>query len=139
MGNDIRVCKRCKGIFRHSGEQLCPKCVAELDEIYLTIREYLDVHPRASVKEIIENTEVDEKTILTMLRDGRFQLTAADGSLLCDKCGKPITSGRTCEDCRIKLEKILSEAAASMKPKEDEKPRHLGDQRSRGMHINVIE
>ena len=69
---DIRNCKRCNRLFQYNGIKYCPKCVLELDEMFIKVRDYLYENKNANIAEVSEATGVEEKVILEFLRDGRL-------------------------------------------------------------------
>ena len=104
---DIRNCKRCNRIFQYNGIKYCPKCVLELDEMFIKVRDYLYENKNANIAEVSEATGVEEKVILEFLRDGRLELREPSPDLTCERCDKPITSGRMCKDCLALFERIM--------------------------------
>ncbi|NLV99769.1 MAG: MerR family transcriptional regulator [Clostridiales bacterium] len=104
---DIRNCKRCNRLFQYNGIKYCPKCVLELDEMFIKVRDYLYENKNANIAEVSEATGVEEKVILEFLRDGRLELREPSPDLTCERCDKPITSGRMCKDCLALFERIM--------------------------------
>ena len=104
---DIRNCKRCNRLFQYNGIKYCPKCVLELDEMFIKVRDYLYENKNANIAEVSEATGVEEKVILEFLRDGRLELREPSLDLTCERCDKPITSGRMCKDCLALFERII--------------------------------
>jgi flagellar operon protein (TIGR03826 family) len=96
----IRQCSQCKGIFQSFGEEtVCPRCMEEMDQQYVKVRDYLYEHPRAGIVELSKETQVDEKMILRFLKEERLILAEPTEYLRCASCGTPISSGRYCENC----------------------------------------
>jgi len=79
----------------------------ELDEMYKKVRDYLYDHPNATMVEVSEATGVEEKIILEFLREGRLELKEPSPVLTCERCGKPITTGRMCKECLAVFERGL--------------------------------
>lgn len=113
-------CKRCGVIFQKVIDRdLCPSCLEREEEEFRKVKEFLRQHPKARLEEVSEATGVDKKVILEFLKEGRLQV--AEGmeplvELFCERCGKPITSGRLCDDCRKKVAQLIQSA-------EEKKPR----------------
>ncbi len=112
---DIRNCKRCNRIFQYRGNQYCPSCMIELDEMFKIVRDYLYDHPEANVIQTSEATGVEEEVILEFLKQGRLELSQPSLAYVCERCGKPITTGRYCQVCLNNLDKemkkVLGEAS----------------------------
>ena len=110
----LAKCKRCGKLFNKMlDKNVCPACMEKEEEEFQKVRDFLKRYPEKKLEEISEGTEVDKKVILDFIREGRLQLAeieVEEGSalLVCERCGKPITTGRFCEDCRKKLAAILS-------------------------------
>lgn len=125
----LQDCSRCGRTFASiDGETLCKKCLAEdLEDDFKIVRDYLYDNPGASINEVAENTKVDRKIIIKLLREDRIEITEVEQSIItCVKCGKKIKSGTMCDECKKnELMKDLNSAAKELKkdlePKEDEK------------------
>lgn len=135
---DIKMCRFCRKTFRGFGA-LCPACVQQLDDKYITVRNFLDKNENSNISQVAEETSVDEKSLLYLIREGRITLRGASesGPVTCLKCGEPILTGKYCNKCKEKLMKTLestiSSMESSMKPAE---PKHLIDEDRRGkMHV----
>lgn len=129
---DIRNCKRCNRLFQYNGIKYCPRCVLELDEAFIKVRDYLYKNPGANIVEVSEATGVEEKIILEFLRDGRLELKEPSPALTCERCEKPITTGRMCKECLALFEKGmkkgLNESARTVSElKHDTARVHLAD------------
>lgn len=133
---DFKNCRFCKKSFR-GFSALCPTCVEQLDQKYLIIRNYLDKNTGANITILAQDTGVDEKSILYLIREGRIALRGDSGGIQCMKCGVPILSGRYCEKCKGNLTRDLETTRSAMqsalqpeKPKADQQ----ADQKNK-MHI----
>ncbi|MDI3543388.1 MAG: uncharacterized protein PWP57_993 [Candidatus Atribacteria bacterium] len=110
----LAKCKRCGKLFnRVVDKDICPSCMEKEEEEFQKVKDFLKRYPEKKLEEISEETGVDKKVILDFLREGRLQLSEIQGEkeaslLTCERCGKPITTGRFCEDCKKKLASILS-------------------------------
>ena len=108
---EMRNCKKCGRVFSSFGDKICPDCKREEDELFTRVKEYIYDHPHASIKEVAEETEVEEDIILRFMREGRIEV--ADDSLstlTCEKCGAAIRTGRYCANCQKQLVGGLSAA-----------------------------
>jgi len=104
---DIRNCKRCNRLFQYNGIKYCPACVFELDEMFIRVRDYLYENEGANIAEVSEATGVEESIILEFLREGRLELKEPSPELTCERCDKPITSGRMCKECLALFEQVM--------------------------------
>lgn len=122
---DIKVCKFCRKHFQGFSNQ-CPKCVQELDRKYLILRNHLDAKPNYTIRELAEATEVDEKTILFLVREGRLMLKNASSDIKCIKCGVAIISGKYCDACKSSIMQTLTHSGPETKPAAGTRPPQPG-------------
>lgn len=109
---DIRNCKRCNRIFQYNGSKYCPNCMIELDKMFVIVRDYLYDHPEANVVQTSEATGVDEDIILEFLKQGRLELSRPSLAYVCERCGRPITTGRYCQNCINTLDREMKKGLA---------------------------
>lgn len=122
MSGTIKKCKQCGKIFGSFGTDYCADCAEELDNIFNMVQDYIFEHETAGVVEISKALDVDGKIILGFIRDGSLVLSEGNYVLQCERCHKPIPSGRYCDECKMTLGKILKGAVPdSEPPKEEEK------------------
>jgi uncharacterized protein len=107
MGSRVIECKTCKHLFQSFGSAICPVCVEEMEKNFEIVKEYIYNNPGANIIEITKETGVTEKSVLYYLKEGRLSVEGAESELVCEKCKKPISSGRFCKDCQITLENTL--------------------------------
>ncbi|MCS7242475.1 MAG: MerR family transcriptional regulator [Candidatus Caldatribacterium sp.] len=104
-------CKRCGAIFQKVIDRdLCPLCLEKEEEEFRKVKEFFRQHPKARLEEVSEATGVDKKVILEFLKEGRLQIAEGIGpvvELFCERCGKPIVSGRLCDECRRKVAQLI--------------------------------
>lgn len=104
-------CKRCGAIFQKVIDRdLCPSCLEKEEEEFRKVKEFFRQHPKARLEEVSEATGVDRKVILEFLKEGRLQIAESAEpvvELFCERCGKPIASGRLCDDCRRKVVQLV--------------------------------
>ncbi|AFV10802.1 flagellar protein YvyF [Thermacetogenium phaeum DSM 12270] len=131
---ELRNCPECGKLFAFLSRNLCPECAALEDEYVKRIQEYLDGPGGATIKEISDATEVPEEKIISLLREGRLIVRGKACLLECERCGKPIDSGRYCASCRAILANSLKgSSAVSPKPMAGEEERPQGWKKAR-MH-----
>lgn len=137
MVNNFRTCKYCGTIFQYMGNVFCPKCLREMDEKFSIVKNFLYENPGASVARISEDTGIDEKMILYFLREGRLEMITPDGTLVCEKCGAPITSGRLCNNCRSSLTSILDKALPAKPTAQKMEKNNMGRKVRDKLHVDV--
>ena len=133
MGSTVKQCRHCGRLFQSYGANICENCAEEIDQCFMTVKNYIYDHPEVNVMEISKETGVEEKMILGFLREGRLSLDAAEGVLECESCGTPISGGRFCSQCQNKLANLLDSACQPAPGKKEEmrKPPSSGR-----MHLN---
>lgn len=108
---DIRNCSRCGKVYRYDGFKICPKCRREDEADFEKVKEYIDEHPGANIKEVSDATEIDSRKIIEFLRAGRLEIMDENNLILsCERCGKPIKTGRFCDKCAFEIQKELKGA-----------------------------
>lgn len=114
---DIRNCRRCGKVYRYDGYRICPKCRQEEEEEFRKVREYIYDNPNSDIQTISEETGVPVKKILNFLKEGRLEVRDENTNLLlaCERCGKPIKSGRFCDRCIVEMKRELKSAASKNK------------------------
>ncbi|KKC30422.1 flagellar protein [Caldanaerobacter subterraneus subsp. pacificus DSM 12653] len=119
---EIRNCKRCGRPYIYTGKDLCPVCYQQDEEDFLKVRDYLDMHPNATMLEVSQNTQVSAKKIMDFLKEGRLILSPSNVNigLKCERCGKPILSGRFCDECKLELAKELTKGYESKTTKDED-------------------
>jgi hypothetical protein len=135
MSGTIKRCKKCGKIFGSFGTDYCAECAEELDNIFNLVQDYIFEHENASVVEISEALDVDGKIILSFIKEGSLALSEGNYALTCERCHKPIPSGRYCDECKSALNKILKGAVLEHKQPEKEKEKEEGKRKKARMHI----
>lgn len=136
MALDLRNCKSCGRAYQYDGVAQCTRCRKSSEEAYTKVKEYLYDNPGASVGEVSEATEVEEKQILKFLRDGRLEIKDGNNFFLdCERCGVAIKSGRFCDKC---THEMANEFRSALAPKKKEEAKKTEDtKKSQRMHVNV--
>jgi len=133
---DLRNCKKCGRAFAYNGIEICSRCASDDVEDFKKVKDYLYDNPGATITEVSEETGVDEKKILRYLRESKIEIIESDNLLLdCQRCGKPIRSGRFCEGCVIEMKK---EFTSVLKSKDDQPKVKDPGKRDTKMHIADI-
>jgi flagellar operon protein (TIGR03826 family) len=103
--SDLRNCSRCGRLFGYSGRPICSYCVEEEEDEFKKVKEYLYDYPGSTVFEVSEATNVEVEKIMRFLKEERLQVSSDNPNMLleCEKCSRPITTGRFCESCKNEL------------------------------------
>jgi len=111
---NIRNCSRCGRIYVYDGFNICLDCRKADEEDFQKVKKFLEENPNANVMMVSEGTGVETKKIIQFLKEGRLELKGENNIILtCEKCGKPITTGRFCDKCALELERELNGAILS--------------------------
>lgn len=107
-----KQCELCGGvmIFKGVGEYQCEDCKALAYDDYGKVRLYIEGHKGATASEIEAATGVKQRTIRTMLKEGRLEVTPDSRTFLhCELCGKAIRYGRLCQECEVNYHRRMEE------------------------------
>lgn len=117
--NKPLMCKECGGImvYKGVGEYKCEECGALDYDDYGKVRNYVETHHGATTAQVSEETGVSQKSIRTMLKESKLEVTADSRDFLrCEICGIDIRFGRFCPKCESEYRrKIEAEARAEKK------------------------
>lgn len=118
---DIKNCKRCRRIFNYiGGDQYCPSCREEVEKKFQEVRDYLIDNNGASVREVVENCEVEESQVRQWVREERLEFSSdVNTGITCEKCGVPISTGRYCNKCKVEMMNNLNGIRERVQPKID--------------------
>ena len=83
----LKNCSDCGKIYVENVSGLCPDCLEKEEEQERLIIDFLRKKDKASVEEIHKETGVKERTILRMMKKGRF-LSYGDIAYKCESCDK---------------------------------------------------
>jgi hypothetical protein len=89
-----------------------------MDESFIKVRDFLDENPGAGVDTVVEKTDVPKRIITLLLKEGRLIMATGNGTvgtLHCELCKKPISTGRMCERCKDKLATTMQESITGSK------------------------
>jgi len=97
----LKNCERCGKIFKSAHPTLCPDCVAEDEEDFTKVRNFIKANPKVAIEVVVEATGVEEERIRDFIRYGQIESADLKGPALeCKRCGKPIYMGNYCVICR---------------------------------------
>ena len=90
----------------------------KLEDKFHEVKEYLEEHPGASVEQTATDNDISTKQIRQWVREERLILsTATEAGIVCEKCGKPIRTGRFCERCKERMANEFQNAYQKPEPK----------------------
>lgn len=97
---NIKTCERCGKLHNSTYFNLCAMCFEQDEEDFMKIKEFLYEHPCAKVYEVVNALGMPVKKIKRYLRENRLEIIEKDNRFLfCEMCGKPIRSGKYCDNC----------------------------------------
>lgn len=119
----VQNCRRCGAVFNSlNGGRLCPACVREDDEVFLTVKEFIYENPRATISEVASGLNISITRIKRYLREGRLEIIEKHNLFLeCERCGVAIQTGRFCPACMDEFFKDLKKGGDEPVKKKDEK------------------
>lgn len=102
---DVRNCRTCGKLFNVlNGERICPACQRALEDKFQEVKEYLHQNPNSSVEQTAKDNDLSVKQIKQWIREERLILSSAvESGIVCEKCGKPICTGRFCDICKANM------------------------------------
>ena len=115
---DVRSCRNCGRLFNYlQGPPICPACRKKLEDKFERVKDYIREHETATMQEISDDNDVSVKQIKQWVKEERLILSEAslDG-VLCEHCGRPITSGRFCDKCKAAMANNLRSALNRPRP-----------------------
>ena len=107
---EVQTCSKCGRLFNWVGigPMLCPMCKDQEEDTFKKVKEDLWDNKGAAMAEVIEKCGATEKQIKQWLREQRIEFSKESGVTIdCERCGKPILSGKLCTECRKQMEAEL--------------------------------
>ena len=106
---DVRNCKNCGKLFQYVGKPICPACYKKLEDKFFEVRDYIYANPTANMAKVSEEMDVPIQQIKRWVREERLSFSKDSGiTISCEKCGKPILTGRFCAECKNSMRNNLS-------------------------------
>lgn len=107
---DVICCEQCGKLFNSMGFfRLCPVCTERDEKDFSMIKEYLSEHPLAKIFDVANDLSIPIKQIKRYLKESRLEIIEQNNRfLLCEDCGKPIRTGRYCDECYRKHHRYLN-------------------------------
>ncbi|MBR6267500.1 MAG: flagellar protein [Selenomonadaceae bacterium] len=111
----LKSCPMCgKTFIATPAQRVCRDCRDKEYQMEREIVNYVRDHPGAQPAEIIEATGASEAVLRRMIEEGRF-IELGNIMYPCKKCGKPISSGKYCRACYVKMKQSLEKAQVDIK------------------------
>lgn len=111
---EVVNCKACGKLYNVIGnnrKRLCPQCLRNLEEKFSKVKEFLREYPNCSIEVVSKENDVSVKQIKQWVKEERLTLVRDGvGGITCEKCGKTISTGRFCGDCKFKIGNTLMSA-----------------------------
>ncbi len=128
--DSFKQCRICRRVFQYPGygAQICPMCKKEDNEMFERVKNYLRDNPGSTLYVTAEACEVEESRIREWLKEERLEYTGTgETGLTCEHCGRPIRSGRLCDECRMSFAKTAGEMKRSLDKPEAERRKPVRD------------
>lgn len=112
--NRPTICTEYGGImiFKGVGEYKCEKCGCIGFDDYGKARNYIELHPGATMAEVASETGVAQKAIRSMIKECRLEIAPTSNVFLrCEICGTTIRYGRFCAKCETAHHREIEERA----------------------------
>ena len=130
---DVKNCRKCGKLFNYiSGMPICQGCKDKNEEVFQQVKKYIRENPRADIREVSAECEVETGQIQQWIREERLEFT--DDSpikLPCENCGAMIRAGKYCEKCKSSMAKNLSNAIDKPKVVVTAAPKKKGEHNNR--------
>ena len=109
---EVRNCRGCGRLFNYlHGQQLCPACIADLEDKFQQVKMFLRENPNAPLNVVSEKNDVSVKQIKQWVREERLTFTEESNiTLECENCGAKVLTGRFCAKCKASLQNDLNSA-----------------------------
>lgn len=109
---EVRNCRGCGRLFNYlHGPQLCPACIADLEDKFQQVKMFLRENPNAPLNVVSEKNDVSVKQIKQWVREERLTFTEESNiTLECENCGAKVLTGRFCAKCKASLQNDLNSA-----------------------------
>ncbi len=119
-GKNMKVinCKNCGKIFNYSfGEKICTSCKKKMDDDFQKVKRYIRSNKQATIRRVSEECEVSINQLKKWVREERLSFSDGVGvGIDCIACGKSISTGKYCDECKGKLLKGFEVDSRMKKP-----------------------
>lgn len=116
---DVRNCKICGRIFNHiqGGPTICEICSRKMEDKFQEVKKYIYDNPHSTINDVAKANDVSAQQIRKWIREERLEFSNTDGvGIECEKCGRPITTGRFCNICKSHMANEFGNAIRTNEP-----------------------
>ncbi len=101
----LRPCSNCGKLFySNTGAVRCSACVTTKFEEIKQLTKFFTYKQDATIQEAKEKLNIDEKNIISYLREEKIELPPlSEDGIECKRCGKIIKTGKYCNPCKAEL------------------------------------
>jgi len=120
---ELANCKNCGKVFVRTISDICPACLKEDEQKFQKVYKFISKRENreATVTELCEETNVEEKLIFKWIEEGRLLVKNFPNLYYpCSSCGTLIQSGKLCQECASKIKQDLDTYEADSSKKHDE-------------------
>lgn len=108
--SELDNCSKCGKLFVRTIRTVCQEChkieEKQFDIVYSFMKKR--VNREATIPEIVEGTGVKESLIIKFVREKRLRSSQFPNlTYPCERCERPISTGKICEVCTTELSKEL--------------------------------
>jgi flagellar operon protein (TIGR03826 family) len=108
-------CPRCGRLFTQVRSPVCPACEKAEEEVFNRLKDYIEENPFCTMAALSDATHVSTKQITRFIRDGRLEISKGMSyEIGCEKCGKPIQTGRYCDSCAVEISRQVNQMFGKM-------------------------
>ena len=111
MKGKLKNCPYCGKLFTDIGKGACRACEVKLEIDRQMVRDFLEKHPGADIREVASGTGLSVKKLNKMRRDGFLADRHSAVPHPCHSCGKPTYGGMFCNACITSFAKERREIA----------------------------
>jgi flagellar operon protein (TIGR03826 family) len=133
--SDLTNCPNCGKIMaKNKFRDICQDCYKVEEKQFETVYRYMRKRENraATIRQIVEATEVSEELILKFIKSGRIQVAHFPNlGYPCDKCGRIIRTGKLCERCLTELRGELTDFQ-----KDEKRKQELREREKRGTYLS---
>ncbi len=112
-------CKECGKIFNYTfGDKICASCKKRMDDDFQKVKRYIRSNKQATIRNVSQECEVSINQLKKWVREERLSFSDGAGvGIDCIGCGKSISTGKYCDECKGKLLKGFEIEKSSTKEK----------------------
>ena len=126
MAGKIKNCPMCGRLFSDTGLHVCLDCYDKLQKKEAEVINFVRDNPNSTIVDIVEATHAPEAMIKKMIREGRFVQVGVKMTYPCEKCGAPITTGKSCNSCMESMRADLQKQSQAIVAAKQASGKHQG-------------